>query len=71
MNSTSNGKSWDIMDLAKALESISYLRPLRLRLLLYVMFLKLSGDRTLGTQKVKVGIYYYFSNIFLEENKYI
>lgn len=65
MNSTSNGKSWGIMDLAKALKSISYLWSLRLSLLLYVVFIKLSGDRTLGTQKVKAGIYYDFSNIFL------
>lgn len=65
MNSTSNGKSWGIMDLAKALESLSYLWSLRLRLLLYVVFIKLSGDRTLGTQKVKGAIYYDFSNIFL------
>ena len=65
MNSTRNGKSWGIMDLAKALESISYLWSLRLRLLLYVVCIKLSGDRTLGTQKVKAGIYYDFSNIFL------
>ena len=54
-----------VTDAAKVLEFISYFWSLRLGLLLHVVFIKLSGHRTRGTQKVlktvdsyKAGIYF-------------